>query len=100
MRVLLVEDDALVRFYAAEALADEGFEVVEADTADEALRLCAESAPDVLFTDILSFPRESSSLRRSRIAGPGQRHVEHELARRRAGVDSHVHNPQADALRL
>lgn len=52
MRVLLVEDDALVRLFASEAPADEGFEVVEAATAEDALRECAEGAPDVLFTDI------------------------------------------------
>ena len=52
MRVLLVEDDALVRLFAAEVLADEGFQVVEAATAEEALRACHEDIPDVLFTDI------------------------------------------------
>jgi len=51
MRVLLVEDDALVRLFAAEALSDEGFEVVQAASGDEALRACEEGAPDVLFTD-------------------------------------------------
>ena len=52
VRVLVVEDDELVRLFAAEALADEGFQVVEAATAEEALRVCADGAPEVLFTDI------------------------------------------------
>ena len=51
MKVLLVEDDALVRLFAAEALTDEGFQVVEAASGDEALKACAEGAPDVLFTE-------------------------------------------------
>ena len=36
-RVLLVEDDFLIRLTLVEALRDEGFAVVEAETADEAL---------------------------------------------------------------
>lgn len=52
-RVLLVEDEGLIRLVAAEALHDGGFEVVEAWNGDEAARLL--SGPDtfdVLFTDV------------------------------------------------
>ena len=52
-RVLLVEDEGLIRLVAAEVLLDKGFEVVEAWDGDEAVRLL--SGPDtfdVLFTDI------------------------------------------------
>ena len=52
-RVLLVEDEGLIRMVAAEALLDGGFEVVEAWNGDEAVRLL--SGPDtfdVLFTDV------------------------------------------------
>jgi CheY-like chemotaxis protein len=52
MRVLLVEDDVLVRMFAAEGLADEGFLVMEAATADEALQRFMAEQPDVLVTDI------------------------------------------------
>jgi CheY-like chemotaxis protein len=52
MRVLIVEDDPLVRLMAAEALADEGFDVIEAETGEEALQHCRDGAADVLFTDI------------------------------------------------
>ena len=38
-RILIVEDEFLIRLTLAEALADEGFDVVEAETGDEALRL-------------------------------------------------------------
>ena len=52
-RVLLVEDEGLIRLVAAEALQDEGFEVVEAWDGDEAVRLLSGSdAFDVLFTDV------------------------------------------------
>ncbi len=51
--VLVVEDDGVTRIDAAETLREAGFEVIEADGADEALRLMA-SRDDIvlLFTDI------------------------------------------------
>lgn len=53
VRVLLVEDEACIRFIAAEVLQDEGFEVVEAWDGDEAARLLDGSCLfDVLFTDV------------------------------------------------
>ena len=52
-RVLLVEDEGLIRLAAAEVLQDEGFEVVEAWDGDEAVRLLNSSGTfDVLFTDV------------------------------------------------
>ena len=38
-RVLVVEDEELIRLILAEVLADEGYEVVEASTGDEAVGL-------------------------------------------------------------
>ena len=52
MKVLIVEDDELVREMAVESLMDAGFEVVEAATAEEALARCEEHVADILFTDI------------------------------------------------
>ena len=52
-RVLLVEDEGLIRMVAAEALQDEGFEVVEAWVGEEAARLLDGPVGfDVLFTDV------------------------------------------------
>jgi CheY-like chemotaxis protein len=51
MKILVVEDDPLVRIVAVEALQDAGFEVVEAENGPDALKHCKD-APDVLFTDI------------------------------------------------
>lgn len=52
-RVLFVEDEGLIRLVAAEALLDEGFEVVEAWNGDEAVRLLSGPGTfDVLFTDV------------------------------------------------
>jgi CheY-like chemotaxis protein len=51
--VLIVEDDFLIRMHAAEMIADAGFDVVEAASADEAI-LLLEVRLDitVVFTDI------------------------------------------------
>ena len=51
--VLVVEDEMTVRLIGADALADAGYEVIEAASADEALRVL-EDADEVhlLFTDI------------------------------------------------
>jgi len=51
--ILIVEDECLVRLSAAETLRDAGFEVLEAEDAEQALTLVA-SHDDIglLFTDI------------------------------------------------
>ena len=52
-RVLLVEDEALIRLVTAEILRDEGFEVFEARDGDEARTLLNDPDDfDVLFTDV------------------------------------------------
>ena len=52
-RILIVEDEFLIRMTLAEALGDEGFDVVEAETGDEALpMLKADPAIRLLLTDI------------------------------------------------
>jgi CheY-like chemotaxis protein len=51
MKILVVEDDLLIRLVAVEALRDAGYEVVEAEDGSEALEQLR-NAPDVLFTDI------------------------------------------------
>ena len=51
-RILLVEDEALIRFAMAEALRDLGASVVEAASADEAWQyLTAGGSVDLVFTD-------------------------------------------------
>ncbi len=52
-RVLLVEDELLIRLMTAEMLRDEGFEVFEAQHGDEARALLDDPDNfDVLFTDV------------------------------------------------
>ena len=52
-RILLVEDEALVRFVAAEALRDAGYEVEEAEEADSALALIeGAGAFQLMLTDV------------------------------------------------
>jgi CheY-like chemotaxis protein len=52
MKVLVVEDEELIRLIVVDALEDAGFEVIEAATGEEALSRCQERVADVLFTDI------------------------------------------------
>ncbi len=53
VRVLLVEDEGLIRLVASQILQDEGFEVVEAWNGDEAARLLdGPDRFDILFTDV------------------------------------------------
>jgi CheY-like chemotaxis protein len=53
-RVLIVDDEALVRLSTADALSDEGFAVSEADSAEQALSLLeAGSGFDCIVTDYL-----------------------------------------------
>lgn len=52
-RVLLVEDESLIRLVMAEILRDEGFDVVEARTGEEAASVLNRvDSFDVLFTDV------------------------------------------------
>lgn len=66
-RVLLVEDDELIRINAAELLVEAGYVVDEADSAERALRLAAAAMPDIVVTDInlpgLSGPELARRLR-------------------------------------
>jgi DNA-binding NtrC family response regulator len=51
--ILLVEDEPMLRLIGADALADAGYEVIEAASADEALALLeAVEEVQILFTDI------------------------------------------------
>ena len=51
--VLIVEDEVLIRMLLSEALRQEGYAVVEAANADEALSVLESSpSPDVLITDV------------------------------------------------
>jgi CheY-like chemotaxis protein len=52
-RILVVEDEFLIRLTLSEVLADEGYEVLEAESGDEAIALL-EASPDiaVVLTDI------------------------------------------------
>lgn len=53
IRVLLVEDEGLIRTTVAEFLQDKGFKITEARDGDEAARLLETSCNfDVLFTDV------------------------------------------------
>jgi len=60
--VLIVEDEVFVRMIAADSLADEGFVILEAGHADEALALLAQHPQvAILFTDI-NMPGEIDGL--------------------------------------
>ena len=50
-RVLVVDDEGLIRWSLAESLSEEGATVVEASNGSEALRSVTDSAPDVVVLD-------------------------------------------------
>jgi DNA-binding response OmpR family regulator len=51
--VLVVDDESLVREIVAEDLCDDGLEVIQASTAEDALSLAEQSkAPDAVVTDV------------------------------------------------
>ncbi|WP_315744174.1 MULTISPECIES: response regulator [unclassified Bradyrhizobium] len=52
MRILVVEDDPLVRELVVEALREEGYEVIHAANGEQALAWCKRQIADVLVTDI------------------------------------------------
>jgi len=52
VRVLVVEDDSLIREIVVEALQDAGFDVIQARDGEEALTWCRQRVADVLITDI------------------------------------------------
>ena len=63
--VLVVEDESLVRMDIVSQLADEGFEVLEAENADRALEMLdAHDSISILFTDI-DMPGSMDGLRLS-----------------------------------
>ena len=52
MRILVVEDDPLIREFVVEALREEGYEVIHAANGEQALAWCKRRVADVLVTDI------------------------------------------------
>jgi two-component system, response regulator PdtaR len=51
-RVLVAEDETIIRMDLREMLEEEGYEVLEASDGDQALRIARESTPDLVILDI------------------------------------------------
>jgi DNA-binding response OmpR family regulator len=52
VRILVVEDDPLIREFVVEALREEGFDVIHAADGEHALAWYGRQAADVLVTDV------------------------------------------------
>jgi CheY-like chemotaxis protein len=52
VRILVVEDDPLIREFVVEALREDGHQVIHAANGEEALAWCRRLVADVLVTDI------------------------------------------------
>ena len=50
--ILVVEDELLIRFMLSDGLRDEGYHVIEACNADEALTILETAVPDLLISDV------------------------------------------------
>lgn len=52
-RLLVVEDEILIRMFVSEVLRDAGYEVIEATNGDEAVRILTSGVPvDLIFSDV------------------------------------------------
>ncbi len=67
-RILIVEDEFLVRLTLAEALADEGFDVIEAGSGDEALPLLEADLTIILLLTDIQLPGKLNGLSLVRLA--------------------------------
>jgi CheY-like chemotaxis protein len=65
--VLVVEDEPLLRMFAADILADAGYAVIEAGTAGEALQLIATGTPLVAVMTDVEMPGQIDGLELARI---------------------------------
>jgi DNA-binding response OmpR family regulator len=52
VRILVVEDDPLIREFTVEALREEDYDVIQASSGEEAVAWCMRQTADVLVTDI------------------------------------------------
>jgi len=52
VRILIVEDDTLIREFVVDVLRDEGYDVIHAADGEQALAWCEREAADVLVTDV------------------------------------------------
>lgn len=50
--ILIVEDELLIRFMLSDGLRDEGYHVIEACNADEALTILETATPDLMISDV------------------------------------------------
>jgi len=66
--ILLVEDDDLIRLNAAEVLADAGFSIIEASSAESAEQLLESRTIDILLTDVGLPGKSGVELARSAVA--------------------------------
>ena len=67
-RVLVVDDDTILRSVLCESLADEGYEVRPADDGREALAVLDHWAPDVIVLDLMMPGMDGWAFRRAQLA--------------------------------
>jgi len=100
--VLVVEDEVLIRTVLAMELEDAGYEVVEAGTADDAMRLLADlGAIDLMVTDVkmpgtMTGLDLASLVRQRRLSGKiivMSGYVHEEVAASAAAFDAFVRKP-------
>jgi len=52
LQILVVEDEDLIRDVVVDILEGHGHDVLQAESGERALQLCAETTPDLIFTDV------------------------------------------------
>jgi two-component system KDP operon response regulator KdpE len=101
VRVLIVDDEAQVRRLVRVGLIGQGYDCVEADTAAEALTVCAKEHPDVVILDLGLPDRDGTSvigtLRKNSLVPivvlSAEAQVERKLAALDLGADDYITKP-------
>jgi len=85
--ILVCDDEANIRHIMDFSLESEGFEVLEAADGDEALRLAATAAPDLVLLDVMMPGNDGLTVCRHLKQNPATRHIPVLLLTARAGKE-------------
>jgi CheY-like chemotaxis protein len=89
-RVLVVDDDPIIRDVLVEALQDEGYAVVSCRDGQEALDVVAEQVPDLILLDLMMPRVDGWEFRKRQLATSGLRDVPVIILTAARGIEEHA----------